>query len=82
MSRDDFIQKVENTYEMIIKIGNRRFTVCDENEKGFSIAEWNMPETEQYYPDGKTLVEKYMIDKKNLIDYVDRIDIVDYTGFN
>ena len=35
MSRNELIKKIKNAYEMVISIDGRKFTICDENEKGF-----------------------------------------------
>ena len=81
MSKNELIQKIQNAYEMVIRIADRRFTICDENEKGFSIAEWDKPETEKYFIDAEALVEGFVIDGVNLLALIDRIVIDDYTGF-
>ena len=81
MGKNDLIQKIKDAYEMVIRIDDRRFTICDENEKGYSIAEWDKPETEAYFKDAETLAEDYTINGEKLSDCWTRIVIEDYTGF-
>lgn len=80
MDRNEFIKKVENAFEMTFSVSGKRFTVIDENEKGFSIAEQNHQETEQYFPDAKALVNGYMIDGKSVGEYATTIQIIEYCG--
>lgn len=81
MTANEFIEKVDNVSEMVFSVNGRKFTICDEYEKGFSIAEWNKQDTEMYYRDAASLVRKYMIDGKSVSEYVNEITIEDYTGF-
>ncbi len=81
MNGNELIQKIRNTYEMVISINNRTFTICDENEKGFSIMEQHKPETELYFKDPESLVSGFMINDQPLIKYAETITIKDYTGF-
>lgn len=81
MSKNELIQKIDNAYEMVIIIDDRRFTICDEYEKGFSIAEWDKPETEMYFTNAEQLVESYSINGKVLADYAVTLIVEDYTGF-
>ena len=81
MSRNDLVKKIQNAYEMVIRVAGRQFTICDENEKGFSIAEWNKPETEKHFQNAETLINEYVINAKPLLSYAGEIEIEDYTGF-
>ena len=81
MSPNELIDKIADVYEMIIKIGDRRFTICDEDEKGFSIAEYDKPETEKHFDGPRSLANEYVIDGQRLIDLAEKITIIDYTGF-
>jgi len=81
MSRNELFQKIKDAYEMVIEIDDRKFTICDENENGFSIAEWYKPETEKYFRSPEELLDEYMINGKSLSNYENELTIVDYTGF-
>lgn len=80
MTRNELVKKIEDAFEMVIVINDKRFTITDENEQGISIAEWNRLETEQYFSDANDLVDKYIINGKALKDQTDDIKIQDYTG--
>ncbi len=81
MTSNDLIQTIRNTYEMVISVNNHSFTICDENEKGFSIMEHYKPETKICFKDPESLVYEYIIDNKPLIAYAEDITIEDFTGF-
>ncbi|MBQ6722484.1 MAG: hypothetical protein IJQ88_09995 [Clostridia bacterium] len=81
MSRNELFQKIKDAYEMVIEIDDRKFTICDENENGFSIAEWYKPETEKYFRSPEEILDEYMINGKSLSNYENELTIVDYTGF-
>ncbi len=81
MSRNELIKKIKNAYEMVISIDGRKFTICDENEKGFSIGEHYKPETEVYFQDAESLANEFVINGKPLAEYAETIVIEDYTGF-
>ena len=81
MSRNELFQKIKDAYEMVIEIDDRKFTICDENENGFSIADWYNPETEKYFRSPEELLDEYMINGKSLSNYENELTIVDYTGF-
>ena len=81
MKIDELIRKVDNASEMVFSIGGKRFTVCDEEEKGFSIAEWNRQETERFFHNAEDLVNGYQIGGKPLADQAGNILVEDYSGF-
>lgn len=81
MSKDELFQKIKDAYEMVIKVENRKFTICDEYEKGYSIAEWDKPETEKYFDNPESLVTEFMINGENLSSCAEKVEVVDYTGF-
>ena len=65
MSRNELFQKIKDAYEMVIEIDDRKFTICDENENGFSIAEWYKPETEKYFRSPEEILDEYKEFYKN-----------------
>lgn len=67
---------------MVFSVNGERFTVCDENEKGISIAQWNMPDTERYFSSAEDLINEYQIDGKPVKEWAESIRIEDYTGFD
>ena len=82
MRNDEFIRKIDNASEMVFSVNGERFTVCDENEKGISIAQWNMPDTERYFSSAEDLINEYQIDGKPVKEWAESIRIDDYTGFD
>lgn len=80
MKKNDLVEKIENAFEMVFSVNGRKFTVTDEEEKGFSIAEWYKQETEKYFKDAQTLADNYMIDGKTVAELSDSIKIEEYTG--
>lgn len=83
MTNDELTRKVSNASEMILSVKGKRFTICEEDEKeGFSIAQWNKPDTERYFANAKELVDSYQIDGKTLGECAGEIRIEDYTGYD
>ena len=80
MTKNEFLQKIENAFEMVITIGEKRFTITDENEKGISIAEWGNQQSERYFPDARTLIDGYIIDDRPIGEQAEFIMVKDYTG--
>lgn len=82
MTSKELTRKVRNASEMVFSVNEKRFTVCDEDEKGFSIAQWNRPDTEKYFSSAEDLVNGYQIDGKPVEEWAEDIRIEDYTGFD
>lgn len=82
MTSEELTRKVRNASEMVFSVNEKRFTVCDEDEKGFSIAQWNRPDTEKYFAGAEDLVNGYQIDGKPVTEWAEDIRIEDYTGFD
>ena len=82
MRNDELVRKISNASEMVFSVNGKRFTVCDEEEKGFSIAQWNRPDTERYFASAEDLVNEYQIDGKPVKEWAESIRIEDYTGFD
>lgn len=82
MKNDEFTKKVSNASEMVFSVNGKRFTVCDEDEKGISIAQWHCQDTERYFASAESLVNEYQIDGKPVAEWAESIRIEDYTGFD
>lgn len=82
MKNDEFTRKVSNASEMVFSVNGKRFTVCDEDEKGISIAQWHRQDTEKYFASAESLVNEYQIDGKPVAEWAESIRIEDYTGFD
>ena len=80
MTNAELFKKIETAFEMVISINGKHFTITNENEHGFSIAEHNKPDSEKLFPDADSLIGGYMIEGKRLRDYAELIRIEDYTG--
>ena len=80
MTVDEFIHKIEYGRDIMLKIGDRGFTILTWFEEGPGIAEWYKPETEKRFPNAQALVYGYLINGKPLAEYAADIVITDYTG--
>ena len=82
MKSEELTRKIENASEMVFSVNGKRFTICDEEVKGFIIAQWNRPDTERYFTSAVDLVNRYQIGGKPMIEWAEDIRIEDYTGLN
>ena len=81
MQRNELIKKIEHSFELVIAIGDDRFTIVDEDDKGYSIAKWGEKDTERMFNNAEMLVSEYMINGKPLEDHAQEVKIIECTGF-
>ena len=63
------------------KIGGARFILCNEDERGCSIAEWDKPEQQRRFRDPDELTSGYRIGGRPLGEWTDAIVIEDFIRF-
>ena len=77
----EFCERIRGVREMIFSIGGARFILCNEDERGCSIAEWDKPEQERRFRDPDELTSGYRIGGRPLGEWTDAIVIEDFIRF-
>lgn len=80
MQKSEFIKRVEMTSEMMFTIGGTGFTINEEDD-GFSIAQWNRQETQKQFKDAESLANEYMVNGKPIGEQTREITETFYTGY-
>ena len=77
----DFVERAHSVREMMFSIGEARFILCNEDERGCSIAEWDRPEKETLFRNIDELIHGFQFGGRPLGEYVDAIVIEDFIRF-
>lgn len=75
MTREEFIEHVENGADIMFDVLGKHYTVLGWNEDGPLIAEQETGDNEAVFSDGKDLLENYKIEDKRLKDIWDDVEI-------
>ena len=75
MTRDEFVEHVENGADIMFDAFGKHYTVLGWNENGPLIAEQVTEDNEAVFPDGRALLENYKIDGRRLTDVWDDVQI-------
>ena len=80
MTKNEFINKVENGSDIMFDVVGRHFSIFTWMDEGIGIGE-QFPHDDkmQYFDTAEALVENYEIGGKPLADLVNQVVITDYT---
>lgn len=80
MTKQELIEKIRKGTDIMFKIGEKGFTICDsmDSDNGKDIAPWGGAGA-MVFPDAETLVNQFLIDGAALGDLAKDVIITDYT---
>lgn len=80
MTKQELIEKIRKGTDIMFKIGEKGFTICDsvDYDDGKDIAPWG-GDGATVFPDAETLVNQFLIDGIPLGDLAQDVMITDYT---
>ena len=80
MTRDDFIEKIENGRDILFEVAGKQFTILTWMDEGIGIGERNCPQKPiQYFSTAQELVDGFMIHDISLSSLIHTAKITDYS---
>lgn len=79
MTRNEFIEKINNGYDIMLDVLDKHLTILTWTEKGIFIGEQNKEGDEMYFTSAEELADKYLVNGTPIGLLSDNVIITDYT---
>lgn len=80
MTRNEFIDKIENGRDILFTVAGKGFTILTWPAEGIAIGDWSRPnEKPQFYQTAQELVDNFTVHDVPLKDLIHRLVITEYS---